>query len=53
MIVEALSTIKKINLINKRKFTTVAIDKNAEIFVIHIVTLSATPIIHIYLLHQI
>lgn len=43
MTVKALSTTKKIKLINKRKFTAIAIDKNAETFVIHIATLLATP----------
>lgn len=39
-IAEVLPTIKKIELINKREFATVTLNKNAKTFVVHIVILS-------------
>ncbi len=40
MIAETLSTIKKIELINKSEFTTIVLDKNTEIFIIYVTILS-------------
>ncbi len=42
---EALSTTSWVELINKREFAKAALDKNSEIFVMHVATLEAT-IIH-------
>ena len=39
--VEALPTTKKVELINKRKFAAIALDKNAKTFVVYVATLSA------------
>lgn len=36
---EALPTIKKVKLIDKKKFATAGIDKNSEIFIIHMIAL--------------
>lgn len=35
-IAEALPTIKKLELINQRKFVEVILDKNANIFIVHV-----------------
>ena len=40
IIAKALSTIKRIELINKKKFAKAALDKNVEVFVMHITSLS-------------
>lgn len=42
-ITKALSTINKVELIDKKKFAATALDKNAKTFVVHIVTLSIAP----------
>lgn len=39
MIAKALSTITKIELICKWKFITMALDKNAKIFLVHVTAL--------------
>ena len=38
---EALSTIKRVELINKKKFAKVALDEEFEIFVMHVAALEA------------
>lgn len=48
MTTEALPIIKKVELINKTNFAAIALDKNKEIYVIHIATLLAVLIIAIY-----
>lgn len=40
--IEALSTINWVELINKREFAKVALDKNSETFIVHDVALVAT-----------
>ena len=45
---EVLPTTKRIKLINKRKFAAAALDENVKTFVVHIVTLSATPTMQVY-----
>lgn len=43
-IAKALLTIKRIELINKKKFVKTALDKNSELFVIHVAALEALKI---------
>ncbi len=38
---EVLLNTKRMELINKKKFATAALDKNAETFIVYITTLSA------------
>lgn len=42
--IETLSTISRIELIIKRKFAKVVLDKNLEIFVVHVLALEAMTI---------
>lgn len=42
MIIEALSSTSQIELINKKKFTKVVLDKNSETFVVYVAALVAT-----------
>lgn len=44
IIAEALSTTSGIELINKREFAKVALNKNSEIFVVYVVILKTMPI---------
>ncbi len=39
---EVLSITKRVEIIDKKEFTFVALDENAEIFLVYITTLSAT-----------
>ena len=43
---EALPTTKQAELINKKEFAKVALDKNGETFVMHVVSLNLAPGIH-------
>ena len=43
---EALSTIKWVELINKKEFAKTALNKNSETFVIHVASLNLTPGLH-------
>ena len=43
----ALSTTKRVELINKKKFAKVALDEKSETFVIHVASLNLTPRIHL------
>lgn len=45
---KVLSTTKRVELINKREFAIAALDKNIEIFMIYIATLSATLVMQIH-----
>ena len=47
IIVEALPTTQKVELINKREFVAAALNKNAETFVVYIAAVSA-PTIPVY-----
>ncbi len=47
-IAEILLTISKIELIDKKKFAKVTLDKNLETFVIYVVILAAEMLIHLY-----
>ena len=40
IIIKALSTIKQVKIIYKRKFTKMVLDKNVKVFVLHITSLS-------------
>ena len=52
MIAEALSITKTIELIDKREFAAVAIDKNAKTFVVHVASLSIAPTMQVHLFRQ-
>ena len=41
---EALPTTKQVKLINKKEFAKVALDENSETFVVHVASLSSTPL---------
>ena len=41
--VEALSTTKRVELINKNEFAKAALDEKSETFVIHVASLNLTP----------
>lgn len=43
--IKTLSTAKKMEFINKREFIAVVLDKNAKMFMVHVVTLLAAPTI--------
>ena len=43
---EALSTTKRVELINKKEFAKAALDKKSETFVVHVASLNLTPGIH-------
>ena len=40
---KTLPTIKRVELIDKREFAAATLDKNAEMFVIYVATLSMAP----------
>lgn len=40
---EALPSTKRVKLIDRKNFTTVALDENKETFIVYVVTLSAGP----------
>ena len=48
MTAEALPTTKRMELIDKREFTSVALYENVEMFVVYVVTLSMAPIMQVY-----
>ena len=41
---EALPTTKRVELINKKEFAKAALDENSETFVVHVASLSSTPL---------
>lgn len=49
---EILSTTKKIELINKRKFAITALDKNAKTFMVYVTILLAILIMQVHFFYQ-
>ncbi len=49
IIIEVLSTTKRVELVNKREFTSSSLDENIEMFVIYIATLLTAPAIQVHL----
>ena len=43
IVAEALSTTKRVELINKKQFAKTALDEKSKTFVVHIVTLRVSP----------
>ncbi len=48
MVVEALPTTSRVEIINKKKFAKTALDKNSETFVVYVVTLEVSTAMPIY-----
>ena len=48
IIAEVLTTIKKVELINKREFAAIALDENVEMFVLHVAILFAVSVMQVY-----
>lgn len=52
MTIKALFTIKKVEFICKRKFATLALDKNKKTFIVYIFNLLVTQTMTIYLVKK-
>lgn len=53
IIIKVLFTIKKIKLIDKKKFIVIAMHENSEIFLLHIVALKTKLLILIFLIKEV